>query len=158
MSFAEVRNSQDSAGLVQNSTESEKGDAFFRMMMGLTGYKKKKKGKKSQRDQASSGESDDSDGLAGNESTVTNERTDTEVNSRTESESCPLEPQPDRKEGFFSWKRRRLSFITHGKKKEEPLSKKTNDNKVSDDETNHVDRQRNVDSNAPELVPLRNFH
>ncbi|KAJ0031773.1 hypothetical protein Pint_12397 [Pistacia integerrima] len=157
VSFTEVRNSQDSPGLVQNSTESDKGDAFFKVMMGLTGYKKKKKGKKSQRDQASSCESDDLDGLAGNESTVTKDKANKELNSRTVSESRPssdtqLEPQPDRKEGFFSWKRRRLNFITH-KKKEEPLSKKTNDNKISDDETNHVDRQRNVDSNTPELIP-----
>ncbi|KAJ0091085.1 hypothetical protein Patl1_12466 [Pistacia atlantica] len=157
VSFTEVRNSQDSPGLVQNSTESDKGDAFFKVMMGLTGYKKKKKGKKSQRDQASSCESDVLDGLAGNESTVTKDKANKELNSRTVSEFCPssetqLEPQPDRKEGFFSWKRRRLNFITH-KKKEEPLSKKTNDNKISDDETNHVDRQRNVDSNTPELIP-----
>lgn len=130
MSLAEVRNSQDSApGLVQNSTESDEGDAFFKMMMSLTGYRKKeKKGKKSQRDQASSCASD---GLAGSKSTVINETSNTKENSTTESESCPsskthLGSQPNRKDGFFSWERGLLS-------------KKTNVNKVSNDETNHVD-------------------
>lgn len=130
MSLAEVRNSQDSApGLVQNSTESDEGDAFFKMMMSLTGYRKKeKKGKKSQTDQASSCASD---GLAGSKSTVMNETSNTKVNSTTESESCPsskthLGSQPNRKDGFFSWERGLLS-------------KKTNVNKVSNDETNHVD-------------------
>ncbi|XP_044472157.1 uncharacterized protein LOC123200825 [Mangifera indica] len=68
----------------------------------------------------------------GNDST---EKSDTELNSRTESESYPgsetqLEPPPQRKEGLFSWKRRRLSFIPL--KKKEPLSKKTNENKNTD--------------------------
>ncbi|KAK3212068.1 hypothetical protein Dsin_016774 [Dipteronia sinensis] len=41
VSFVEVRSLQESSGLVQSSTESDKGDALYKIVMGLTGYKQK---------------------------------------------------------------------------------------------------------------------
>lgn len=118
MSSVEVRSLEESSGLVQNSTESEKGDAFFKIVMGLTGYNEKKKKqaiehKGGQKDQASSCSSgsdesavlDTSDGSPGNESMV-------------------VSTGPS-KDGFFnSWKKRRLSF-RHSNRKGEPLIRNT---------------------------------
>ncbi|KAH7574121.1 hypothetical protein JRO89_XS03G0254800 [Xanthoceras sorbifolium] len=117
VSFVEVTSSRESSGLVQNSTESDKGDAFFKMVMDLTGYKKKMKKKNvGQKDQANSSSSSGSDKSAvfdssegssspGNESIIDSSRNNTQLSSSPS------------KEG-------RLSF-TRSRKKGEPSIKNT---------------------------------
>lgn len=159
--FAEARNfkelSSPSPGPVQNTAvvESERSDAFFRKVMGFTGYKKKKKKTKSDQ-QASSCESDelaaaDSDGSSG----ITNDNGHVEVSSGTDlgSSSSGSETQADpvRKDGLLSWKRRRLSF-RQSKKKGEPLIKKSSDNQVNDDVEADVDRQLNISPTADSII------
>lgn len=140
-SFVEVRDSQDSQGIVQNSTESKsvdgvKGDELV--------YDKEKL--KSQEEVSA----DDSDGSAMCDSEVTSENelvstsNSVDVTTLVESGSGPSsETQLDsvKKPGFFSWKRRRLSFKP-AKTKVEPLIQKT---------SNDVD----VDSDNPNLRPVR---
>lgn len=159
--FAEARNfnelSSPPPGPVQNTAvvESERSDAFFRKVMGFTGYKKKKKKTKSDQP-ASSCESDelaaaDSDGSPG----ITIDNGHVEVSSGTDlgSSSSGSETQADpvRKDGLLSWKRRRLSF-RQSKKKGEPLIKKSSDNQVNDDVEADVDRQLNISPTADSII------
>ncbi|KAL9442982.1 hypothetical protein AB3S75_016358 [Citrus x aurantiifolia] len=158
--FAEARNFNESSspppGPVQNTAvvESERSDAFFRKVMGFTGYKKKKKKTKSDQ-QASSCELDelaaaDSDGSSG----ITNDNGHVEVSSGTDlgsSSGSETQADPVRKDGLLSWKRRRLSF-RQSKKKGAPLIKKSSDNQVNDDVEADVDRQLNISSTSDSII------
>ncbi|XP_059642909.1 uncharacterized protein LOC132284800 [Cornus florida] len=141
VSFVEIRNFLDSAGTVQNSTESKYVEGFSRK--GLMDDKGRGGRKKSQ-DEVGSGDSDESivlDSGGTSESEFAAVTRDSELSSEAELDSFPsseAESEPVRKAGFFSWKRRR---VTHkpAKTKVEPLIKKTGD---EDDERNqYVDRR-----------------
>ncbi|GKU87273.1 hypothetical protein SLEP1_g1703 [Rubroshorea leprosula] len=125
LSFVEVRCSDDSPGIVQNSAESREEDGSFRIVKDLKQNEKKKK--ETNRVVSRSSESEesglfDSDGLLGNESTTTCENSSEELSSGTELEST--QSAPERKTGLFSWKRRRLSFSSSWRKAE-PAAKNT---------------------------------
>ncbi|OMO90818.1 hypothetical protein COLO4_18860 [Corchorus olitorius] len=131
VSFAEVRGSSDTAGVVQSSAESNKEDGFFKKVKGLT----RQKNKKEKVHQLSLCDSDeslvfDSDGLHGNMSTTTSESSccSGELSLGPELESSKslgtqLEPTTNQKQmiRLFSWKKRRLSFRSFSRKKIEPL-------------------------------------
>ncbi|KAK4854282.1 hypothetical protein QYF36_021517 [Acer negundo] len=151
VSFVEVRSLQESSGLVQSSTESDKGDALYKIVMGLTGYnnKKKKKKNKGQNDQATSSNSGSDDSAVFDLSS--------ELSSP---ENTQLSPSPPSKDyGFFnSWKKRRLNF-RQSRKKGEPLSEDNTtsvDNKVveivDEDVAAEVDVCNPVDWEKKELV------
>lgn len=164
VSFAEARNSNESSsspGPVQNTTivesEKEKSDAFFKKVMGFTGYKKKKKNIKSDQ-QASSRESDESAAVADSDgsSGITNDNGHVEVSSGTESGSSSVsetQADPVRKDGLFSWKRRRLSF-GQSKRKGEPLIEKSSGDQENDDVVIDVDRELNSSSSVDSIISV----
>ncbi|KAK1550391.1 hypothetical protein Q3G72_018301 [Acer saccharum] len=148
VSFVEVRSLQESSGLVQSSTESDKGDALSKIVMGLTGYNNKKKKKnKGQNDQARSSTSGSDDSAVFDSSL--------ELSSP---ENTQLSPSPPSKDyGFFnSWKKRRLNFRQSRKKEEQLIENNTtsvdNDKKVVEDVVAEADVCNPVDWEKKELV------
>ncbi|KAK2660409.1 hypothetical protein Ddye_006942 [Dipteronia dyeriana] len=145
VSFVEVRSLQESSGLVQSSTESDKGDALYKIVMGLTGYNNKKKKNKGQNDQSSSSTSG-SDYSAVFDSS-----------SELSSENTQQSPSPPSKDfGFFnSWKKRRLSFRQSRKTEEQLIENNTtsvDNKKIVEDVAAEVDVCNPVDWEMKELV------
>ncbi|KAA8525470.1 hypothetical protein F0562_007325 [Nyssa sinensis] len=134
MSFVEIRNFQDSIGIVQNSTESNES---------VENEEKQKR----REDGVGLGESDesgvfDSEGMSENE--LVDGSRNVELSSLGESGPSPgseTRSDPARKVGFLTWKRRRLSS-KQAKMKPEPLIKTTGDK--NDETKNNVDRQRHA--------------
>lgn len=128
MSFADVRNSIDPQGMVQNSAQSDNKDGIFKIVKGLT-LPKKKKELNDQRGFYDSDESSlfDSDSSTENKSTATSEDSNKEMGSGIELGSPPSSETYFNSAsivGFFPWKKRRLSFGL-SRRKREPLIEKT---------------------------------
>lgn len=136
VSFAEVRNSCDQAGTVQNSGDSDTKDGLFK---GRTASKNKmdrvNRVNSSDSDESTMFDSDDSAGT----STSTSYGSSQEMGSGIESGSS-LETRSDQatKVGLFSWKKRRLSFSL-SRRKVEPFVEKT-DAKVDKSDSTQKDK------------------
>ncbi|XP_004291454.1 PREDICTED: uncharacterized protein LOC101310190 [Fragaria vesca subsp. vesca] len=135
LSFAEVRNAQDSAGIVDDSAESDK-DRMVRGVSYFRSFRKTNKEKKSSGERFTSSDTDescltDSDGASGNETSQT------ELGSSPSSETSQVDS------GQKSWfsKKRKWFSPRPPRRKVEPLIERTtevngdpiaNDNHLSD--------------------------
>ncbi|CAK9144291.1 unnamed protein product [Ilex paraguariensis] len=124
ISFMEIRDCQDSVGPVQNSTGGR------REVKGLTHngsvYNRKEKKKQLSQEELSLGDSDESVNLQ------LEGCSETSLVTELGSSSDSIQLDPVKKVGFFSWKRRRLSFIRPARTKVEPLTRKSSDENTID--------------------------
>ncbi|KAG6706506.1 uncharacterized protein LOC122314827 isoform X1 [Carya illinoinensis] len=122
LSFVEVRDSHDSQRIGPNSAESVKEDLLFAKVKDLTSSFQKK-----QKPRVSSSDTEEPavfDSEGSREFITTSYSSNAALTSELESESFPnseTQLSRGRKRGFFSWKRRRLSFGP-GQRKGEPLT------------------------------------
>ncbi|XP_041019930.1 uncharacterized protein LOC121261569 isoform X1 [Juglans microcarpa x Juglans regia] len=120
LSFVEVRDSPDSQRIGPNSAESVKEDLLFAKVKDLTSSFQKK-----QKPRVSSSDSEESavfDSEGSRESITTSYSSNATLIPELESfPNSETQLSRGRKRGFFSWKRRRLSFGP-GQRKGEPLT------------------------------------
>ncbi|XP_058201753.1 uncharacterized protein LOC131316417 isoform X2 [Rhododendron vialii] len=151
-SFVEVRDSQDSPGIVQNSTESKN-------MEGPKGDELAACDKERLKSPEEASADDDSDESAMFDSDVTSEN---ELVSTSNGVDVTTSVSV-KKAGFFSWKRRRLSFRP-GKTKGEPLIKRTRDdddldsvNPYSRPEVNTIEQSCKTGENSKEKTSTSGY-
>lgn len=139
MNIADVRNSNDSPGIAQNSGDSGKGDAFFETVRRITGYKKKnKKEKEEEKNQENRLSS------CGLDESVVFDSDSRPSNPGNESGSCTTNSEPELdpvlEDGrVVSWRKRRLNCGTLRRTKGEPCVKKSRgDDKVNANVDRHI--------------------
>ncbi|KAJ7966187.1 EEIG1/EHBP1 N-terminal domain protein [Quillaja saponaria] len=132
LSFAELSNSHDSSGSVENSAESNRNRGLAKKMKYLTSFRKKNRGKHGQEGQVHSSDSDESPVFhsdESNETSSTSSGSNAELTKSTELESFPssaaeLDKVQKSNWSTMSWNRssRRFSLTTTGRNKEKLTS------------------------------------